>query len=166
MTASFAALSRLQPARPALAAPAASGRPVWRVLSPNDARIFSALAARMVFSGDPEMPAFADTDAVAIVDTALLQVPEEQSRQLHYGLLAFEYMPIVMIRRFSRFTRLSEADQDRYLSAWAASEWEVCRQGFEAFKNLSMLGYYADEKTWKGIHYGGPWVPRPRRRVA
>lgn len=145
---------------------ATTAPPVLRVMSKRDAAIFLALAERMVFTGDPAMPGFRDTNGLATVDTALLQLPADLYRQFHYGLLAFEYMPPVMIRRLARFTRLSTAEQDRYLDAWARSTWETCRAGFDAFKNLSMLGYYADERTWRGIHYDGPWVPRPRRWVA
>lgn len=159
------AASRLRLADTALAAPAATA-PVLRVLSRTDAAIFTTIAERIVFTGDAAMPSFRDTAGLTTVDAALLQLPADQRRQLHYGLLAFEYMPVVMIRRLARFTRLAPEAQDRYLAAWAASDWEMCRLGFEAFKNLSMLGYYADEKTWKGIHYDGPWVPRPRRKVA
>ena len=77
----------------------------------------------------------------------------------------FEYAPPLFIGKPARFTGLGEDWQDVYLADWADSSLQTRRMVFQAFKNLSMLGYYAQDATWKGIHYTGPWVVRPRRAV-
>jgi len=134
-----------------------------RVLRPGDARVLGAIADRMVFTGDPAMPRFGDTAGLVTIDIALLQLPPETSDQLHWALLLFQYGPPIFEARFSTFTGLSNAAKDTYLAGWAESRFEIRRAAFRALKNLSMLGYYAQDATWKGIHYTGPWVPRPRR---
>ncbi len=157
------ALSQLR--MPSEVAGAQSAPGAVRVLSAGDARIMTAIAERMTFTGDPAMPRFAETAALLAIDTALLQTPPDVSRQLHWGLLLFQYGPPVLDGMLSTFTGLNEEAQDEYLTGWERSRFETCRLAFLAFKNLSMLGYYSQDATWKGIHYDGPWVPRPRRVV-
>jgi hypothetical protein len=163
MGAGLAVLSqlRLGVAAPAVAAPAVA----LRVLSAGDAATLAAIAERMTFTGDPEMPRFSQTDGLRTIDTALLQVPGDVAAQLHWALLLFDYGPLLFLLRLSRFTGLEAEAQDHYLAAWQHSRFGLLRLAFDAFKNLSFLGYYAQDATWKGIHYAGPWVPRPRRAV-
>jgi hypothetical protein len=157
-------LSRLRatPVRAQVSAPPASG---LRVLTPRDARILSAIGERMTFTGDPSLPRFADTAALQTIDTALLQVPPDVPQQLSYALVLFEYGPPLFIGQLATFDWLSPEWQDVYLGGWADSRFHVRRLAFQAFKNLTMLGYYAQDATWPGIHYQGPWAPRPRRVI-
>jgi hypothetical protein len=161
MSTALLALSRVRPA-PA-AAEAVPG--ALRVLGPRDARIFTALAERMTDTGDPAMPRFADTAALATVDTALRQLPPDIPRQLSWALVLFEYGPPLFIGKAASFTALTPEWQDVYLSDWADSRFATRRIAFQAFKNLAMLGYYAQDATWPAIHYQGPWVARPRRTL-
>ena len=163
MSAALLALSRLRalPATAQALAPAGT----LRVLSPRDARIMTALAARMTYTGDPDMPRFADTAAIQTIDTALLQLPPEVPQQLAYALLLFEYGPPLFLGKPSTFSGLPTNWQDAYLEGWASSRFHTRRIAFQAFKNLAMLGYYSQDATWPGIHYQGPWVPKPRRVV-
>jgi hypothetical protein len=133
-----------------------------RVLSPRDAVIFTAVAARMTDTGDPAMPAFAETGALLTVDRSLLFLDEGTRSQLGMAFKLVEYGPILFDFRFSRFTELAAADQDASIAGWRDSRFETRRQVYRAMKNLSFLGYYAQDGTWKGIHYLGPVVPRPR----
>ena len=137
-----------------------------RVLSEADGQILIAIGERMLYTGDPAMPAFRDTNAMATIDAALLQTPADVQQQLHWALMLFQYGPPPLIRRFSTFSGLDETAQDEYLRTWELSGFSVCRLAFDAFKNLCMLGYYSQDATWKGIHYDGPWIPRPRRSAA
>jgi len=133
------------------------------VLTPRDAVIFSAVAARMTDTGDPAMPAFADTDAIFTVDRSLLYLDEGTRSQVGMALKLFEYGPILFDWRFSRFTALAPAEQDESIASWRDSRFETRRLAYRAMKNLSLLGYYTQDGTWKGIHYLGPVLPRPRR---
>ncbi|MEO8601593.1 MAG: hypothetical protein ABI629_03350 [bacterium] len=157
------ALSHVRFAPAALAATIpASG---LRVLTAGDARILAALAERITFTGDAAMPRFAGTDGLRTIDTALLQLPPDVPEQLSWALWLVEYGPPLCIGKPARFTGLDAGWQDIYLTDWAESRFQIRRLVFQAVKNLSMLGYYAQDATWPGIHYGGPWAPRPRRVV-
>jgi hypothetical protein len=163
-SAGMLALTRL---RPLPAAWAAAGGAVngLTVLSPDDARILAAIAERMTYTGSPAMPRFSDTDGLRTIDTALRQVPADVPAQLSWGLWMWEYAPPLLIGKPARFTGLDEPWQDVYLADWLESRLQTRRMIFQAFKNLSMLGYYSQDATWRGIHYSGPWAPRPRRVV-
>lgn len=158
-SAGMLALARLRAVPAAFAAPAGDG---LRVLSPDDARILTAIAERMTWTGDAAMPRFSATDGLRTIDTALLQAPPDVASQLSWALWLFEYAPPVLIGKPSRYTRLAPEWQDVYLADWADSGLQTRRMIFQALKNLSMLGYYTQDATWSGIHYGGPLAPRPR----
>jgi hypothetical protein len=164
-SAALLALSRLR-AVPVAAQTTAPPAGTLRVLGPRDARILSAVADRMTFTGDPDMPRFADTAALQTIDAALLQLPPDVPQQLSYALVLFEYGPPLFIGKLATFGGLSPEWQDLYLAGWADSRFHIRRIAFQAFKNLAMLGYYAQDATWPAIHYQGPWAPKPRRVVS
>jgi hypothetical protein len=164
-SAGMLALSRLRPLPAAWAAEAAGQTKGFAVLTPADARILGAVAERMTHTGDPAMPRFLATDGLRTIDIALRQLPADIQTQLSWGLWMFDYAPPVFIGKPARYTGLNENWQDVYLADWADSSLQTRRMVFQAFKNLSMLGYYAQDSTWAGIHYTGPWVVRPRRAV-
>ncbi len=143
----------------------AAGASTMRMLSPDDARIMAAVADRITYTGDASMPRFADTEGMRTIDVALRQLPPDVPEQLSWGLWLVEMGPLPLIGQPARFTSLATEWQDIYLSDWAGSRFHVRRIVFQALKNLAMLGYYAQDATWAGIHYGGPWAPRPRRVV-
>jgi hypothetical protein len=161
-SAAMLAVSQLRPVS-AAARPAPSA---LRVLSAGDARIMGAIAERIAFTGDPGMPRFADTAGLQTIDTALLQLPSDTVQQLHYALLLVEYGPPLFALRLSTFTSLGDDAKDSYLAGWEQSRFATRQIAFRALKNLALLGYYSQDATWAGIHYSGPWVPRPRRVVS
>lgn len=158
------ALARLTPRAAADVPPPNEGVGL-HVLSPAQAEILTAVGTRMTDTDDPNMPTFAATAALRTIDAALLFTPEDARTQLGWLLVLFQWGPPLLILQFSRFTNLTAARQDDYIRAWAHSRLGILRIGFQALKNLSMFGYYAQDETWKGIGYRGPWAPRPRRVV-
>lgn len=163
MSAGLLALGRLRALPAAYAAAPTDGR--LRVLSRRDAEILAAVAGRITFTGEPTMPLFADTPALITIDTALLQLPPDVPQQLSWALRLVEYSPPLMVGKFATFTGLPAEWQDVTLIAWEQSTVRLLRIAFQAMKNLSMLGYYAQPDTWPAIHYQGPWIMRPRRVV-
>ena len=160
-SAGMLALARLRALPAAAHAVAATDAPLY-VLGADDARIMAALAERMTFTGDASMPLFSATDGLRTIDTALRQAAPDVAYQLSWALWLFEFGPPLLIGKPARYTRLAPQWQDVYLADWAASGLQMRRMIFQALKNLSMLGYYAQDATWAGIHYGGPLLPRPR----
>jgi hypothetical protein len=161
-SAGMLALSRLRALPAALAGETSGG---LAVLTPTDARILGAVAERMTYTGDAAMPRFSATDGLRTIDVALRQLPPEVPQQLSWGLWLFEYAPPLFLGKPARFTGMNENWQDVYLADWADSGLQTRRMLFQALKNLSFLGYYAQDATWAGIHYLGPLQPRPRRVV-
>jgi hypothetical protein len=159
LTAGLATVSRLRAPRIATAGAAAVE---IAVLEPGEVTVLSAIVERMVASGDPAMPSVAETKAIATIDAALRTLDPSVVSQLRWLLTLFEYGPPALSFRFATFTRLSPDAQDEYIRGWATSRFEIRRLAFRALKNLSMLGYYAQDATWSGIHYDGPWVPTRR----
>lgn len=159
--ATLARLPSLAPPAAAATAPAA-----LHVLNADEAEILTAIVERMVYSGDPAMPAVRDTQAVATIDATLLELDPDVVSQFRWLLTLFQYGPPVFDLSFSKFTSLSPELQDEYIRGWATSRFQTRRIAFRALKNLSMLGYYTQDSTWRGIHYDGPWAPRERRRPA
>jgi hypothetical protein len=159
VTTGLATLTRLR-AAPVAAASGAVSEDLL-VFSSNEAEILTAIVERMVHSGDAVMPAVRDTRAIATIDRTLATVDETVVSQLRWLLSIFQYAPPLLDLRMSTFTGMSPEDQDEYLRGWANSRFQTRRLAFRALKNLSMLGYYTQDSTWRGIHYDGPWVPRP-----
>lgn len=160
-TVGLAALVRLR-APAALAANAGSG---LQVFDADQADLMAAIVERMVFNGDPNMPAVRDTEAVFVIDQALLQADGAVREQLGWLLRLFDWGPAVFQARFARFRSLGDDEKDDYIRGWATSRFGLRRIAFQALKNLAMLGYYSQDATWRGIGYHGPWAPRPRRIV-
>ncbi len=156
-------MSRLRLA-PALAAPAAVPTEL-RVLTPHQADVMTAVVERMVFTGSDNMPSLRDTSAVETIDQALLQLDPAVQSQVGWLLTLFQWGPPLFQLKLKTFTGLTPEERDGYLLDWAMSRSDTRRLAFRALKNLSMLGYYSQDATWKGIHYDGPWVPRPRRMM-
>jgi len=75
-------------------------------------------------------------------------------------LRAVEWGPYVFDWRFARFTELDDAGQDASLRGWMTSRLGLRRLGFQALKNLSLLGWYAEEASWPLIGYQGPLIAR------
>ena len=163
LTAGLLAVSRVR-MTPALAAqPLAAAQLV--VLTQHQGEVMTAIVERMVFTGAGNMPAVRDTGTIATIDQALLQLDPGVQSQVGWLLTLFQWGPPLFQLKLKTFTSLTPDERDDYLRDWATSRSDTRRLAFRALKNLSMLGYYSQDATWKGIHYDGPWVPRPRRVI-
>jgi len=161
LTAGLLAVSRLRLA-PAIAAQRTLATEL-HVLTPQQADILTAIVERFTFTGADTMPAVRDTQAIVTIDQALLQLDPTVQSQIGWLLTLFQWGPPLFQLKLNTFTGLKPEERDVYLQGWATSRSGTRRLAFRALKNLSMLGYYSQDATWKGIHYDGPWVPRPRR---
>jgi hypothetical protein len=163
VTAGLLVVSRLRLAPAVAAQPAAATG--LRVLTPYQADIMTVIVERMVFTGSDSMPAVRDTHAIETIDQALLQLDPAVQYQVGWLLTLFQWGPPLFQLKLHTFTGLTPAERDSYLEGWATSRSATRRLAFRALKNLSMLGYYSQDATWRAIHYDGPWAPRPRRMM-
>ena len=160
LSAGLLTLSRLR-VLPALAAP--SPGVGLQVLAPHQAEVFTAIVERMVFTGAAGMPAVRDTRAIETIDQGLLQLDASLQSQVQWLLAIFQWGPPLFQLKLKTFTGMTPDERDAYLRSWATSRHQTRRLAFRALKNLSMLGYYSQDATWKAIHYDGPWAPMERK---
>jgi len=161
VSAGLLSLSRLR-ALPALAAESVPAVGL-QVLAPHQAEVFTAIVERMVFTGAAGMPAVRDTRAIETIDQGLLQLDASLQSQVQWLLAIFQWGPPLFQLKLKTFTGMTPDERDAYLRSWATSRHRTRRLAFRALKNLSMLGYYSQDATWKGIHYDGPWAPMERK---
>lgn len=63
---------------------------------------------------------------------------------------------------FTRFTRLSRAEQEAHLEALARGT-ELEQQAFSQLRLLAVYFFHCDDRTWKAIHYEGPVLVQVRK---
>jgi hypothetical protein len=160
-TAALAGVARLR-AVPAAAAAAAGGPGTPRFFSSWETEILTQIAERMVDTGEAGAPRLRDTAAVATIDRIAGALDPAISGQLPLAIRLFEFGPLLFDRSFARFSRLDDAGKDASLRAWMTSGLALRRQGFLAFRNLALLGYYSQDETWPLIGYRGPLLAGAR----
>jgi hypothetical protein len=124
-------------------------------------RILGAVVARMVDTGEaPVDPA----DAVATIDALCASLDPALTEPLPLLVRLVEWSPPLFQLRFARFTNLPPGEQDDCLRDWMTSRLGLRRMGFAALKNLSMLGWYSQERSWASVGYAGPLLGRGSER--
>jgi len=157
-SAALGALARL----PAGAVVAATADPAAApaFFSAYEAEILTRIVERIVDSGLPDAPRVSDTGAVATIDRLCASLDAELTRPLPVLLRAVEWGPWIFDWRFARFGELDAAGRDASLRGWMTSGLALRRLGFQALKNLSLLGWYAQDASWAAIDYRGPLIAR------
>ena len=143
------------------------GRGHYLALAPSGVRpiIFSdkafgvlcVLCDRVLPGKDPSDPGRPDAREARIaerIDKELTFHTPRMQRDVELALLFLEHAGVLHVST-TRFTRLSSNDQDALLQKMLeGAQFE--RQAINALKLLALFFYYADDRTWKGIHYAGP----------
>ncbi len=94
------------------------------------------------------------------IDALLADLPPTTQSQARLMLRVVEHGTHLFDLKPKRFTRLSPAEQDAYLTGWMESSLGARRIVFRALKTLAALGYYAQPTAWEAIGYDGPWLGR------
>jgi len=152
-SAALAALARL-PVAPALAAN--SGE--TRFFSEPEREILTRVVERMVATGAPDAPNVRETRTIEVIDRICTDLDPEISGALPTLLRLVEWGPALFDFTFTRFSKMSDTEQDASLRAWMTSRLGLRRRAFYALRNLSYLGYYSQDATWPLIGYLGPIV--------
>ena len=127
-----------------------------KLLSWREYRILNAVALRIV----PAVVEFHDLDLARKIDGILSGVSQLMGQEFKLLLVVFEYGTLLLGPSFKRFTRMSEAEQDRYITNWAHSRFPFKRMGFQVLKRSVLGAYYGSQYVWPRIGYGGPWLER------
>lgn len=133
--------------------------------TPETAATFRAAAGCIVPSDDS--PGADSDEAVAAADRALAGRPARDRKLLATFLKAVEILPV--FRHGRGFSRLRRDQQEAFLRSLESSWFSKFRQGFFGLKTFALMGYYADEGSWREIAYPGPRMDAPyyelRRRA-
>jgi D-cysteine desulfhydrase len=89
------------------------------------------------------------------VDEYALAMPPHLRRDVHALLFAIEHLT-PLGGRLRRFTRLAPATRARLLEALGSSD--TLRPLYRGMRDLVMLGFYQDQRTWPALGYEGPTV--------
>jgi hypothetical protein len=161
--AALGALAQLR-TLPAAAAPlpaAAAAPGPGRFFSDRDREILTHVVERMVETGEPGAPPVRSTRAIATIETLCTALDPGATAPLPALLRLVEWGPLLFEARPARFTRIDAAAKDASLEGWMRSRFLWRRLGFQALRNLAMLGYWSQDETWTLIGYHGPLLGRP-----
>jgi len=124
-----------------------------KVFSADEAATLGAIAARIVAPLDS-----VKLQLVSKLDTLIStadSVTQHDLKQL-VGLIDNPLASLAFDGRWTRFTELGAAEQDRALEAWRDSRVPDRRSGFQALQRLCLAVAYADASLYPGIGYPGP----------
>ncbi len=124
-------------------------------LSRKEYAIVSQAAARIL-----GLPRDEESRVGVFIDDLLANLPPTSQGQARLMLRVVEHGTHLFDLKAKRFTKLSPAAQDIYLEGWMRSSLGARRIVFRALKALAALGYYAQQESWDGIGYEGPWLGR------
>jgi hypothetical protein len=131
-----------------------------RVLSPKELLVLSATIERIVAPDAPDAPPAESLRRALWLDGYLGGLDAALVGDVRALLHFVEHGGPLFRLRATRFTRLSAAEQDATLEAFADSPIAVRRQGLQALRALAFLSYYRDDRAFPMLGYPGPMVQR------
>lgn len=134
--------------------------PALRFLNAREYAILNGVAARVLGVGERVGDGPDQVDVAANIDRAVATWSDGSRAQLRMMLRVFEHGTYLFDLQRRRFTRLSPAQQDHYLTGWMTSTLGARRVVFRVLKALVAAGYYRDPRTWRRLGYPGPWQGR------
>ncbi|OGQ19813.1 MAG: hypothetical protein A2138_07390 [Deltaproteobacteria bacterium RBG_16_71_12] len=123
------------------------------VLQSWEAQVLAAAATAL--SGVPEIGGLV---VAANVDRYLVPMPDKVKGEIHQLLALVEHGTTPLALYGARFTKLDAAGREAWLLSLNA-RGGLLAQAFRGLRDLVMLGAYQDDRSWRGLGYGGPWPP-------
>ena len=127
------------------------------ILSDKAFGVLCVLCDRVLPAKDPSDPTRPDAREARIaerIDKELTFHTPRMQKDVELALLFLEHGGL-MHASTTRFTRLTPDGQDALLQKMLSGV-QFERQAVNALKLLALFFYYADDRTWNGIHYAGP----------
>lgn len=131
-----------------------------RFFNAREYATLNAAAERLIGVPVSSAPSATRVDVATNVDAVVSEWDAEAQGQLRIMLRVFEHGTYLFDLQRKRFTRLSAAQQDLYLTGWMNSTLGARRIVFRALKALAAAGFYDDPRAWAPIGYDGPWLRR------
>lgn len=99
--------------------------------------------------------------AIAVnVDRYLVGLPRASRAEVH-AMLALIEQATPLAGQLRRFTALDASARREALLDLAARGGDLAL-AVRGLRDLCYLGYYQDDRAWRALEYGGPWVPPAR----
>ncbi|MDP1825180.1 MAG: gluconate 2-dehydrogenase subunit 3 family protein [Archangium sp.] len=130
-----------------------------RVLSRKELGVLAAFCDRACPPEGEDDPGPRKTRVAERIDKELTFHTPKMQADVKAALLLLEHGGVLHLQS-TRFTRLPADEQDAYLTRMGIDGNALERQVFANLKLLAIFFHYCDERTWKGIHYEGPFAAR------
>jgi hypothetical protein len=114
--------------------------------------ILEVIAERMIAAEEKDLTP-RDLDVAGGVVDYIATLPPHMQTDIRRLVLLFEYLPLLVIFKATKFTLLTADDQDRYIEAWGTSRLGLLRTGFRVLKSLCVSTYYQNPASWDAIGY-------------
>jgi hypothetical protein len=131
------------------------------VLGEWEASVLAAAAMALIpdSPGKHSRPGPSGREIAQNVDRFLVGMPTSMLREIHamFGLIEHATLLNGSVRRFTRLDPTAQRDFLLRLHDMGGK----FGQAFKGVRDLCLLGWYQDKRTWKAIGYDGPLVRRP-----
>jgi D-cysteine desulfhydrase len=129
------------------------------VLNRREAHVLAAAAEAIVPDAPGPLPLKGPSAAqlVTAVDRYLSGMPALMRLEIH-GLFELLEQGTLLNGAVSRLTTLDPSARRRFLARLEALGGPL-GDASRGVRDLCLLGWYQDPRTWDGLGYGGPWVP-------
>jgi D-cysteine desulfhydrase len=121
-----------------------------QVLSAREAQVVAAAAEALLPSGGPS-----GLEVAANVDRFVATMRPEAQREVHLLMNVIEHTTTPLGLKLNRFTRLSPEEREGFLAGLAAHGGQLA-QAYKGMRDLCLMGFWQDPRTWSDIGYLGP----------
>lgn len=127
----------------------------YQHLTEDEALVLRQLTRVLLPTRDFDLPSsLSEVPTVQNIDGMVGQMSPQTRELLGLGLWLFERRPMASFR-FSRFSRLDDAEALRYVNAMQAGTFFE-RGLMTTLKTLVCVNYWRDARTWPALDYHGP----------
>lgn len=136
----------------------------YKVFTSFEQNIAKALSLTIFPPGGAIAPSGEDVGVSRFLDSGLSEFPVSLRFGLRALLLALEFAPLIFMLKFARFSRMNDADRERYLGMWQGHGFFWIRAAIIMLKSICCLSYYADERVREAIGFYVVCVNGKRRQ--
>lgn len=134
-----------------------------RVFDADEHAVVAALAEAFVPEGGAFEVGAPSVGLAARIDAFLVHEPPGVVSGLRSALGLVEWLGGPFAGHLGRFSGLSLAARSEVLEALARSRLGLARAIFAGLKQLCLFVFYAQDASWAGVGYEGPWLGRGGR---
>lgn len=136
-----------------------------KVFTAEELRVLSAVADRICPALGEGAPGAVALGIPKLMDAQAALLPKRVQGEFKaaLGMIESPALGALLGERVTAFTKLSAEAQDDVLRAFRDSSIALRRSVFVGLRGVIAALYYADERTWERMGYGGPPSPASLR---